>query len=221
MIGTISPPREVTLKLAGHMSTDPYAPPAADLDSTPTALETSLWHARGRLGVLSYWAQSGLLTVLAAVAFAISGSADILYSADPSTAIDAESLMQTGVVGLLILPLLLLLAYIGICMLIKRLHDLNRSGWWCLLLLIPLLNVVFSLYMFFWPGKGSNRFGAPRATLGWETILGVVFLTVTLLTAVAGFYLGLTERLAPRSSGSIEESTRAMPLPDLTTHTAT
>lgn len=42
----------------------------------------------------------------------------------------------------------------------KRLHDLNKSAWFLLILLIPLVNFIFALYMLFADGTvGSNRFG--------------------------------------------------------------
>ncbi len=36
---------------------------------------------------------------------------------------------------------------------VRRLHDLNRSGWYLLLAFIPLVNVVMILYLLFAPGK--------------------------------------------------------------------
>lgn len=43
---------------------------------------------------------------------------------------------------------------------IKRLHDLNLSGWWCLVLLIPYLNIFGGLYIIFGIGaKGTNIYG--------------------------------------------------------------
>jgi uncharacterized membrane protein YhaH (DUF805 family) len=42
---------------------------------------------------------------------------------------------------------------------IRRLHDTNRSGWWLLLLIVPLLGFV-NLYFYLKRGtSGSNRFG--------------------------------------------------------------
>lgn len=42
----------------------------------------------------------------------------------------------------------------------KRLHDLNKSAWFLLILLIPLVNFVFALYMLFADGTvGPNRYG--------------------------------------------------------------
>ncbi len=44
---------------------------------------------------------------------------------------------------------------------IRRMHDMNKSGWWLLLVFVPFINLLFVLYMFFAKGtQGSNRFGA-------------------------------------------------------------
>jgi len=43
---------------------------------------------------------------------------------------------------------------------IKRLHDLDKSGWYSLLLLIPFVNFVFGLYILFKKGAdGRNQYG--------------------------------------------------------------
>ena|SRR5688572_23428923 len=45
---------------------------------------------------------------------------------------------------------------------IRRLHDLNRSGWWSLTIFIPLANVILGIYLIFQPGSpSSNKFGPP------------------------------------------------------------
>lgn len=42
---------------------------------------------------------------------------------------------------------------------VKRLHDLDMSGWYTLIFLVPVLNVVFQLYLLFKKGSdGSNRY---------------------------------------------------------------
>ena len=44
---------------------------------------------------------------------------------------------------------------------IRRLHDLDRSGWWMLIGFVPYVNFVFSLYIVFVKGTdGYNRYGA-------------------------------------------------------------
>lgn len=52
----------------------------------------------------------------------------------------------------------------GIFMGIKRLHDLNKSGWLYLLSIVPLVNLAFWIYLLVWKGDdGDNRFGSPNS----------------------------------------------------------
>lgn len=47
---------------------------------------------------------------------------------------------------------------------VRRLHDLDKSGWWLLLGFIPLIGALVLLYWFCQPGTpGPNQFGAPTA----------------------------------------------------------
>jgi uncharacterized membrane protein YhaH (DUF805 family) len=59
----------------------------------------------------------------------------------------------TGIVGLaLFLPSLA----VGV----RRLHDTDRSGWWLLIVLIPIIGWLVLLFFFVSPGTpGPNRFG--------------------------------------------------------------
>jgi len=41
----------------------------------------------------------------------------------------------------------------------RRLHDIDRSGWWQLIGLIPLIGWVLMIYWCVQPGGDSNRFG--------------------------------------------------------------
>ena len=44
---------------------------------------------------------------------------------------------------------------------IRRLHDLNRSGWFVILALIPFVNVLFEIYLLCFRGtQGVNKYGA-------------------------------------------------------------
>jgi uncharacterized membrane protein YhaH (DUF805 family) len=51
---------------------------------------------------------------------------------------------------------------------VRRLHDLDKSGWWYLLVLIPILGALVLIYFFVQKGTdGPNRFGAdPLAGTG-------------------------------------------------------
>jgi uncharacterized membrane protein YhaH (DUF805 family) len=48
---------------------------------------------------------------------------------------------------------------------IRRLHDVGRSGWWVLAMLIPLINIVFFLFLAVFPGKvADNNVVSPQST---------------------------------------------------------
>ncbi|MGL5451717.1 MAG: DUF805 domain-containing protein [Aeromonas sp.] len=56
----------------------------------------------------------------------------------------------------------------------RRLHDTDRSGWWLLLVLVPLIGALVVLYFMVSNGQqGPNRFGDdPKAALGQDAIAG-------------------------------------------------
>tara|TARA_R110002096_G_scaffold129819_2_gene278839 strand:- start:211 stop:579 length:369 start_codon:yes stop_codon:yes gene_type:complete len=68
-----------------------------------------------------------------------------------------------GVVfGIPILRHLVMLALLvpGIAVGVRRLHDIDRSGWWYLIIFIPLIGILVLIYWFVQPGSpGSNEYG--------------------------------------------------------------
>lgn len=78
-------------------------------------------------------------------------------------------------------------SFIIIC--IRRLHDMNKSGWLVLLIFIPLVGIIFSIYIFAARGTvGSNAYGAFRPTEQAEKFLGylyLVFMAIFLIFYVA------------------------------------
>ncbi len=51
--------------------------------------------------------------------------------------------------------------FFGFSIAVRRLHDVNQSGWWSLISLIPLINFLLLLYLVFAEGTPKkNRFGA-------------------------------------------------------------
>lgn len=56
------------------------------------------------------------------------------------------------------------LIWINLSLHARRLHDMNQSGWWLLLYLVPFVNYVFvfvlDIFCFFQPGtRGKNKYG--------------------------------------------------------------
>ena len=83
---------------------------------------------------------------------------------DPSTTPEQAMAAMSGYYGAI--PfwywlVQLVLFVIGIAILAKRWHDQDRSGWWSLLLLIPILGGLIVLIMcgFIAGTPGPNRFG--------------------------------------------------------------
>ena len=63
-----------------------------------------------------------------------------------------------------ILALALLIPSIGVA--VRRLHDINKSGWWYLLILVPIVGYIILILWFVKPSdNGENQYGErPR----WE-----------------------------------------------------
>ena len=60
----------------------------------------------------------------------------------------------------LIITLALLIP--GLAVSVRRLHDIDKSGWWLLISLIPLIGLLLLIYFAVQPGtEGPNRFGPP------------------------------------------------------------
>jgi len=74
----------------------------------------------------------------------------------------------------------------GILFAIRRLHDMNASGWWALLMLVPLVNFVFTLVLIFAPGTlGENRFGPqPPSNSGWVVAGVVTYIAIFPITGI-------------------------------------
>ena len=82
---------------------------------------------------------------------------------DPSVGMAAMSGPAMGlwaVYGLIMLGLLIP----SLAVSIRRLHDTNRSGWWQLVSLVPLVGGLVMLVLYLLSGTpGANRFGEPPA----------------------------------------------------------
>ncbi len=62
--------------------------------------------------------------------------------------------------GIILMVATLMFAIVNIAVKVRRFHDIDNSGWFCLFLLIPIINIVFLLFLIFKKGTlGANRFG--------------------------------------------------------------
>lgn len=68
---------------------------------------------------------------------------------------------NNGSVAAFVIPIVLASSILTVIQAIKRLHDIDMSGWYWLLFLIPLVNLIFGFYVFIIKDGtvGPNRFG--------------------------------------------------------------
>lgn len=173
---------------------DFFAAPQATLSQPVPEIKTSIWSAKGRLGVLKYMAFSMLL-ILALVAMVAAFAVTAGFSISATATLPSFNPMIATAAIVLSLPLF----WIGMAMFIRRLHDLNFSGWFLLLTLIPVIGALFSLYVICAPGaKDGNKYGTAATTATWEKVLGsiglvffVAVLVASIIATVAPSLLGL------------------------------
>ncbi len=112
----------------------------------------------------------------------------------------------TGLAGLGYAALSVLYIYFYIVLAVRRLHDLNKSGWLLLLILLPAVNIFFILYLLLASGTpGPNRFGAPRPAAVWEKLLAWLMIALTLLSifaagSIVSYMMGSGELPAPQEA---------------------
>lgn len=151
------------------------------------------YSAKGRFGRLSYLAWLFITSVLYSCALLIVMLLGIItYATYGATMTDIGDFLSTAlgiITAVLFVVVIISAAVLSIIVSIRRIHDLNKSGWLCLLFLIPIVNVIFGIYMMLAPGtQGENNYGPPRITEQTEKLIGIlycVFLATTFM-----FYAG-------------------------------
>ena len=165
--------------MSAEMTADnPYNAPTAELDSGNDELYSpSIFSFNGRIGRLRYLAYGvGSMFLLMLMMIPL-GAAGAVMGGEAGMSVVGMIAMAVIYAAMLVLSVMF-----GK----RRLNDLNRSGWWFLLSIVPIANLLLSIYLAFFPGaEGDNNFGpAPQANsigvliLGWMMpmlfILGIV-----------------------------------------------
>ena len=143
---------------------NPYgAPRAVVTDGNEQYQPVRIFAVSGRIGRARYIVYSIVLTLL------------IMAAAGALSAF-------LGPLGIVVL----VLAYIGVFVLmimltIQRSHDFNMTGWFSLLSLVPLVNLMF----WFIPGTdGANRYGAPTPPNSTGVLIGVWIMPVLFVSGI-------------------------------------
>jgi uncharacterized membrane protein YhaH (DUF805 family) len=146
--------------------------------------QTSPFSPGGRFGRLSYIAWGFLISVVIQIVEFVAGGTALLH---PKLGAAGHRLppdlspMSLGVIAVVALVALV----IGVLFMIRRLHDLDGSGWWALLVVIPLVNLFFFLYLLLKAGTpGANRYGPQRETPGWEKVVGSIGVALMVIALI-------------------------------------
>jgi uncharacterized membrane protein YhaH (DUF805 family) len=161
---------------------NPYTAPDAVLAIEQDELyQPSIFSFKGRIGRLRYLAYGvGTSMILMVVMIPIMAASG-LAGGEQAMGVMAIAAMIAFYVASIILAVMFAK---------RRLNDMNRSGWWFLLFIVPLINLIMTIYVIFFPGtQGSNNFGpAPVANTLGVKILALtlpVIMIVGILAAIA------------------------------------
>ena len=110
-----------------------------------------IYSTEGRLNRGRYIKYMLILAIAGAAAKFTTSCMATLLTGDPN-----------GALVMTITAILAVIAGVGnVMLIIRRLHDLGRSGNFALLVIVPIVGILFSIYLFFAPGQvGWNQYGA-------------------------------------------------------------
>jgi uncharacterized membrane protein YhaH (DUF805 family) len=99
----------------------------------------------GRAGRPEFWCWGLFVLLISAVTALVDG---VIFGFGRDASQPVSLVVTLG----LILP--------SIAVGVRRLHDIGRSGWWCLLALIPIIGTLILIYFWIQPGSpGANPHG--------------------------------------------------------------
>ncbi len=132
---------------------NPYAAPQGEIihpssSFTPLTWKQILFSFQGRIPRRQYWAVYGISMLVSLVYGGIAG-------------LLANALHSPSMVIALLVPLYVVLIWSGLSVVTKRCHDRDRSGWFFLVVLIPIVGPIwlFVEIACLRGTEGPNRFG--------------------------------------------------------------
>jgi uncharacterized membrane protein YhaH (DUF805 family) len=121
----------------------------------------------GRIPRKNFWLGLLILMVITWILefalFAIFG-VSMMSGMDPNATPEAAAAAASDMMGKMAIPLgilMLLILWPSICLYAKRWHDRNKSGWWSLIMFVPIIGGIWMLVElgFLRGTEGANKFG--------------------------------------------------------------
>ena len=178
---------------------NPYESPKSNpATASNQAYQPIFLALNGRIGRLRYLAYGMISTFLTVIVLGILSAVLIPMIASGGM----SETMMVAMMALLYLPLVVF----SIIFMKRRLNDLDKSGWWQLLYLIPILNIIFAIYILFWPGsKGSNSYGLQPAKNSPLLIIAGLILPLFLIGILAAIAVPAYQDYALRAQQAMEQ----------------
>lgn len=162
---------EAKQRLSGAAPTAPSTPinlpESQKPPNSPAPSESSdeipgLWF--GRLSRSGFLTAAGIILLMELLLY------PLLFSGGSTTEVGVAFIVYWG----LIIPFS-----------VRRLHDSGKSGWWCLMYPVPLINLFFYFGLLLRPGTpGTNKFGDPPPHNSKLTTAGICLFLVSLAVFV-------------------------------------
>ena len=181
------------------------------ISSQPHPINDHPLSAKGRFNRLSYlgWYSLLSLTCMAILIFLMLFTGFVsIYN------VNLDTPMLSAFPGLTVFTMIALwfaTVYFQIVFLIRRLHDLNKTGWLSLLLLVPIIQLLFTLYVLLAPGTPyRNDYGDVRPSTTWEKLLAWIMIILSILMMLfifVFFYYFASPDLWERPTQMIQNTT--------------
>ena len=165
---------------------DPYAAPESDLvvAGSDAYGDVRIFSFSGRIGRLRYLAYTmGLMLLLS------SGAGILAGALAPMT--NQHSAFIAAIASIVMVVLYVVASVATFTFAVRRLNDMDLSGWLSLLFFVPFANLIITIALWAVPGtRGENRFGLqPPPNSGIVTLLGLAVPVIMLLGIVAAILI--------------------------------
>lgn len=164
---------------------NPYNAPGSAVADAAVAYAEPKFFGTGRLGRLRYFGYSMAATFLM---YLVLGVAAVIAVGAAGGNPESAGAIVGGLYVLALIAGIVIAVFLGV----QRLHDMGYSGWLWLLLLVPIVNILMSLFMLFAPGsEADNQYGLPPKPNGTGVYLMafalpvILFVVIGVLAAVA------------------------------------
>ncbi|WP_158584174.1 DUF805 domain-containing protein [Salinibius halmophilus] len=141
------------------------------------ARDDEIFQVKGRIGRLQYWSHTMLHSIIYGVVITVLGMVlgGFIMAGDAL----AKFLIALMLIGFVVWAVQVTRWTTG-----RRCHDVGLSSWWSLLMIVPIVNILFSLYLLLAPGyMSTNQWGrSPGEPDGW--VVGMFWITLVLYIAL-------------------------------------